>query len=153
MDPRTVEPTLTTPIEDAIVSDVHDGLALERDVEFIVNDCFFAVGQAIGLRKTMDYDAVVWLHDHFRAKFLSALQAFGNRWLQDRHNVTAVAFMFGERAVRHAGEAESISLEAVRQAAAEVQRYCNLHGKRARRAMGDDAVGRLAGYYCDGYGW
>ena len=62
------------------------------------------------------------------------MAAFGDRWSVDRQNVTGVAMMFGERAVRHAGVAESISLAAFQQAAADVERYCVLHStRRARR--------------------
>ena len=55
----------------------------------MLGDCFFAVGQTIGMRMTVDYDAVVWWHDHFRSRFLAAMRRQGNRWLQDRENVTA----------------------------------------------------------------
>ena len=38
---------------------------LEEVVEYVLSDCFFAVGQTLGMRTTVDYDAVVWWHDHF----------------------------------------------------------------------------------------
>ena len=81
---------------------------LERQVEYVVDDCFFTVGQVVGMRTTVDYDAVIWWRDHYRAKFLAAMMAFGNRWLQDRSNVTSVAFMLAERAVRYAEGKPSI---------------------------------------------
>ena len=59
--------------------------------KYIVDECFFAMGQAIGMRTTVDYDAVIFMRDHYRAKFLAAMNAFGNRWAQDRQNVTGVA--------------------------------------------------------------
>jgi tetrahydromethanopterin S-methyltransferase subunit G len=62
---------------------------LERQVEYIVDECFFTVGQVVGMRTTVDYEAVIWWRDHYRAKFLSAMKAFGNRWRQDRANVTS----------------------------------------------------------------
>ena len=68
---------------------------LEEAVEYILADCAFAVGQAIGMRTTVDYDAIVWWHNHFRTKFLAAMRHSGNRWLQDRENVTAVGWMLG----------------------------------------------------------
>ena len=40
--------------------------ALQEAVHYVLGDCFFAVGQTIGMRMTVDYDAVVWWHDHFR---------------------------------------------------------------------------------------
>jgi hypothetical protein len=129
--------------------DVHE---LERQVEFIVDDCFFTVGQVVGMRTTLDYEAVVWWRDHFRQKFLSAMMAFGNRWLQDRANVTSVAIMLAERAVRYSEGKPSIDAEAARKAAADVERHCELHARRAARRQGfdssDDAPTRIAGYWC-----
>jgi hypothetical protein len=142
------EVNLTTPAGAPDRSDIHDIAELERVVEFIVDDCFFAVGQAIGMRMTVEYDAVIWWHDHFRAKFLAAMGSFGNRWMIDRQNVTAVAFMLAERAVRYADGRASIDVESAMKAAADVERYCKLHSRRASRANGDDASARIAGYWC-----
>lgn len=144
---------LTTPVGGPAQTDVHDIVELERVVEFIVDDCFFAVGQAIGMRMTVEYDAVIWWHDHFRAKFLAAMSEFGNRWLADRQNVTAVAFMLGERAVRYSEGRTSIDVEAARKAAADVERHCQLHARRASRKNSDDASARIAGYWCTGDGY
>ena len=127
--------------------------ALEEAVEYVLGDCFFAVGQTVGMRKTVDYDAVVWWHDHFRSKFLAAMQHHGNRWLEDRDNVTAVGWMLAERAVRHAAGRSSIDVEAARCAAADVEQYCEARSKRAARAAdrGAGASPRLAGYWCIGW--
>ena len=126
-----------------------EGRTVAKAVEYVLADCFFAVGQTIGMRTTVDYEAVVWWHDHFRAKFLAAIHRHGNRWLQDRETVTGVGWMLAERALRHATGHDSISVEAARRAAADVERYCELHSKRAARRA-DDAAGspRLAGYWC-----
>jgi hypothetical protein len=122
-------------------------------VEYVVDDCFFTVGQVVGMRTTVDYDAVIWWRDHYRAKFLAAMKMFGNRWLEDRSNVTAVAVMLGERAVRYSDGKPSIDCEAARKAAADVERYCRLHAKRKARAIGLEASGeepaRIAGYWCN----
>jgi hypothetical protein len=99
-------------------------------VEYIVDECFFAVGQSVGMRLTVDYEAVVWWRDHFRSRFLASMQRFGNRWSQDRQIVTAVGLMLGERAVRYAAGRASIDLEAAQHAAADVERYCMLHDRR-----------------------
>jgi hypothetical protein len=122
----------------------------ERAVELVVDECFLATGQAVGMRMTLDYDAVLFLRDHYRAKFLAAMNAFGNRWAQDRHNVTSVAMLFGERAVRYAADRDSIDLESARKAAADVERYCRLHSRRAARSSNrsDGGVARIAGYWC-----
>jgi len=125
---------------------------LERQVEYIVDDCFFTVGQVVGMRTTVDYEAVIWWRDHYREKFLAAMMAFGNRWLQDRSNVTSVAIMLAERAVRYSEGKPSIDAEAARRAAADVERHCELHARRAARAhrpdSSDAAPTRIAGYWC-----
>ena len=127
--------------------------ALQEAVEYVLGDCFFAVGQTIGMRMTVDYDAVVWWHDHFRTRFLAAMRRQGNRWLRDRENVTAVGWMLAERAVRHADGQDSIQVEAARRAAADVERYCQIRSRRAPQGGGHDAGGspRLAGYWCTPY--
>ena len=129
-----------------------DTLELEREVEYIVDECFFTVGQAVGIRMTVDYDAVVWWRDHYRARFLGAMKRFGNRWAQDRTNVTGVALMLAERAVRYAEGRSSIDLDAARQAAADVERYCQLHARRRASKIGLDPTetdaSRIAGYWC-----
>ena len=124
--------------------------SLREAVEYALGDCFFAVGQTIGMRMTVDYDAVVWWHDHFRTKFLAAMRRQGNRWLQDRENVTAVGWMLAERAVRHAAGQSSVDVQAARRATADVERYCQIREKRTAPA-GDIASGgnsRLVGYWC-----
>lgn len=126
-----------------------EGQSLEEAVAYVLVDCCFAVGQAMGMRTTVDYDAIVWWHDHFRAKFLDAMSCHGNRWMLDRENVTGVGWMLAERAVKHAEGRDSINVEAARRAAADVERYCALHARRARQADGSDAGhARLAGYWC-----
>ncbi|MCY3844556.1 MAG: hypothetical protein OXH69_13560 [Acidobacteria bacterium] len=127
-----------------------DHQALEEAVQYVLADCFFAVGQTIGMRMTVDYEAVVWWHDHFRTKFLAALRRHGDRWLQDRESVTAVGWMLAERAVRHAAGKHSIHIQAAREAAADVERYCQIRSARAsRRGERNNAPQtRHAGYWC-----
>ena len=127
-----------------------DHRALEEAVQYVLADCFFAVGQTVGMRMTVDYEAVVWWHDHFREKFLAALHRHGNRWLRDRESVTAVGWMLAERAVRHAGGGGSIDIQAARQAAADVERYCRVRSARAQRRGDGKEVDhtRQAGYWC-----
>ncbi len=129
-------------------------IELERQVEYIVDECFFTVGQVVGMRMTVDWEAVVWWRDHYRARFLAAMQAFGNRWQQDRTNVTGVAVMLAERAVRYAEGKDSIDVEAARQAAADVERYCAIHARRRMGTRGrsgsEGELPRIAGYWCEG---
>ena len=146
-------PTTSTMPDDAVSVRI-EGQAgdseLEEAVEYVLGDCFFAVGQTVGMRMTVDYDAVVWWHDHFRAKFLAAMRRHGNRWLEDRDNVTAVGWMLAERAVRHAAGRDSIDVASARRAAADVERYCEARSKRTARSMGPkvDPNPRLVGYWC-----
>jgi hypothetical protein len=130
-----------------------DARHLEREVEYIVDDCFFTVGQVVGMRMTVDFEAVVWWRDHYRARFLAAMKAFGNRWALDRANVTGVAIMLAERAVQYAAGKSSIDCEAARLAAADVQRYCTLHARRKARGLdhSDAAPARIAGSWCTEY--
>ena len=123
--------------------------ALEQAVEHVVADCFFAVGQTIGMRTTVDYEAVAWWHDHYRTKFLQALRR-GNDWRKARENVTAVSWMLAERAVRHAADRDSIDIDAARRAAADVERYCQHRAEREARTQHDESAGdsRLAGFWC-----
>ena len=151
---QSAEKPIASPVPDGATrvradSEVGDQ-TLEEAVEYVLGDCFFAVGQTVGMRTTVDYDAVVWWHDHFRTKFLAAMRRHGNRWLQDRDNVTAVGWMLAERAVRHAEDRDSIDVDAARRAAADVERYCEARSKRAARAADGDAQAspRLAGYWC-----
>jgi len=129
----------------------HTSEEMAREVNYILADCALALGQSIGMRMTIDYEAVMFARDHFRRKFLAAMHAFGNRWSEDRPIVTGVVMMLGERAVRYADGRSSIDLESVRKAAADVERYCTLHARRASRVAGpanEGGLARIAGYWC-----
>ncbi|MCY4057302.1 MAG: hypothetical protein OXG44_04800 [Gammaproteobacteria bacterium] len=148
-DPRSVETVIapTKPDGTAIPAiSAAEERELARAAEYVLADCFFAVGQTIGMRTSVDYEAVVWWHDHFRAKFLAALRRHGDRWAQDREGVTAVGWMLAERAVRHAAGRGSIDVETARRAAADVERYCQ-HRARRRTRSSDGGV-RQAGLWC-----
>ena len=78
MQERTPEPASTEALGRSAKStgaeaDGLDHQAVEEAVQYVLADCFFAVGQTIGMRMTVDYEAVVWWHDHFRAKFVAAM--------------------------------------------------------------------------------
>ena len=147
-DVRPVAPGFDTTIDGG--SD--QTLAFERAVDGIVDDCCLAVGQGVGLRAALEFDAVCHIRRNFRPKFLAAMRQFGNRWLEDRQTVTAVAMMLGERAVRYADGAATISLDDIRRASADVERYCQLHAARRTRGREQDATegatARIAGYWC-----
>lgn len=129
-----------------------DAAAHERAVDAILDDCFMSIGQGIGLRAALDFEAVLFVRNNFRPKFLAAMRQCGNRWLEDRTTVTAVGWMLGERAVRYANGAASIGVDAIRQASADVERYCQLHASRRSGARGNPSseasTARIAGYWC-----
>ncbi len=131
---------------------VDDEAAYEDAVDYILDECFFNVGQGVGGRKTVDHDAIAFWRDHFRARFLSAMERFGNTWLRDRERVTAVSRLLGERAVAHAEQRGSIDVDCAIKASADVEKYCVLHAARRHRRTGPGAGDRsdamYAGYWC-----
>jgi hypothetical protein len=141
-----------TPNEGSDTCSTSDVRALDQEVEYVVDECFFTVGQVVGMRATIDYDVVRWWREHFRARFLAAMKVFGNRWLQDRANVTSVAVMLAERAVRYSEGRPSIDCHAAQRAAEDVERYCALQARRKTRRDASDghesALPRIAGYWC-----
>lgn len=144
-DDLLVPPGASTQAAPALTPDLQ--LALDA----ILDDIFMSVGQAVGLRASFTYEAVLWLRAHYRAKIGTALQHMGDRWRDDRSRTTAVAGLLGERCVRHANGADVIDVEIARQAAADVERYCQLHAVRhgARDGLTTDAAtGLVAGYWC-----
>jgi hypothetical protein len=127
-------------------------LAPEEAVDCIVNECFFAVGQAVGRAKALDAEAVRWWRLHYRSRFLQAMARFGNRWTLDRDKVAGVGRLLAVRAMRYAGDSPSISVQAARQASADVEQYCTLHSRRLARSLGadpgSDDTPWIAGYWC-----
>lgn len=151
--PQTVRPATTPGSSDvAAAHDVDRQLDHELAIDAILDDCFVSIGQGIGLRASLEFEAVRFIRDDLRRKFLAAMRQFGNRWLEDRVNVTAAGWMLGERAVRHANGAPTIGVDAARQATADVQRYCQLHAARRMRGQhnptSEAATALIAGYWC-----
>ena len=73
---RTIDPLAVLPeMLHEKSSTSADLQALERQVEFILDECFFTLGQAVGMRTTIDFDALAWIRDRFRAKFIAAMSA------------------------------------------------------------------------------
>jgi hypothetical protein len=123
---------------------------LSAAVNYIVDECFFAVGQGVK-DKSVQHPAIIWLRDHFRARFLETMRISGNSWLADRHRVTAMGRLLGKRAVHHAGDSPYIGRASVMKAAADIQKHCMLHAMRRARRLGLSATDdrRLyAGYWC-----
>ncbi len=135
---------------DGGIATVTSDADLNAAVNYIVDECFFAVGQGVK-DKSVQHSAIIWLRDHFRAKFLETMRISGNSWLADRHRVTAVGRLLGERAVHHAGDSPYIDRASAMKAAADIQKYCMLHAMRRARRLGLSATDdrRLyAGYWC-----
>ena len=101
-----------------------------QQVDYVLNDCFFAVGQAVGTRKTLDFDVIPWWRARYRSFFLHAMSVNGNSWLRDRHRVTAVGRFLGQRALHHAGDQPSIDLSAAALASNDVESGCRMNAER-----------------------
>ncbi len=128
-----------------------EGLTPDEAVDYIVDECFFTVGQTVGDRKSLDVKATIWWRDHYRAKFLAAMKRFGNRWMADEKHVKGVGRLLAERAIEYAGDRPSIDERAAMKAAADAERYCTLHWMRrarhARQQPTEEATW-IAGYWC-----
>ena len=100
------------------------------DLDYILADCFLAVGQAVGPEKTVDFDTVIWLHRRYRRAFHYAMTTNGTSWSADRHRVTAVGRYLGQRVVEHSGRQTNIDRVAAARASAEVERGCQMNATR-----------------------
>lgn len=104
-------------------------MAPHEEVDYILADCFFAVGQSVGLSKQLDYAALVWWRSRYREKFLEAMTAMGNSWARDRKRVTAVGRFLGERAAHHAGGELVITHQSAAQASSDVESGCLMNAE------------------------
>lgn len=110
----------------------------QQEVDYILHDCFFAVGQAIGPTKRISFDTIVWWRTRYRASFLDALIRRGNSWVRDRERVMAVGQLLGAHAARAAGEMDIIDTASAATASAHVEGKCRLGIERqaaARRLL------------------
>jgi hypothetical protein len=104
----------------------------EQEVNYILHDCFFAVGQMVGTRKAIDFDALVWWRDRYRDRFLYAMTDLGNSWASDRRRVVAVGRFLGQRALVHAGDGPTIDVRCAARASADVEAGCQMSAERER---------------------
>lgn len=102
----------------------------DQEVDYVLNDCFFAVGQAIGTRKSLDFDAIQWWRTRYRAFFLHAMAVNGNSWSLDRDRVVAVGRYLGQRALHHSGEQPSIDIRCAALASNDVETGCRMNATR-----------------------
>ena len=105
-------------------------MAPTEQIDYILNDCFLAVGQAIGTQKSLDPEALGWWRARYRVAFLNAMLRSGNSWERDRNRVTAVGRFLGERALFHAVGQPSIGLESALKASADVEEGCRMNAVR-----------------------
>ena len=105
-------------------------MAQVADVDYILAECFLAVGQAVGPDKTVDFDAITWWHRRYRRAFHHAMTTTGTSWADDRGRVTAVGRYLGQRVVQHAGNRAIINRAAAARASAEVERGCQMNAAR-----------------------
>jgi hypothetical protein len=101
-----------------------------EQVDHILDDCFFAVGQAVGCRKSIEYDAVVWWRSRYRQRFLHALTVLGNSWVKDRARVMAVGRYLGQRVIHHSAERATIDVECAVKASHDVELGCQMNAIR-----------------------
>ncbi len=102
----------------------------EQEIDYILPDCFLALGQAVGTERGLDFDALVWWRERYRSAFLHAMTEKGNSWARDRHRVTAVGRYLGQRVTSHADGQATIGIEAARKASADVERGCQMNAQR-----------------------
>ena len=95
-------------------------------LDYILSDCFLAVGQAVGTDKTLEFDVVTWWYQRYRRAFHHAMTTQGASWTADRGRVTAVGRYLGQRAVEHTGPALVIDRSAAARASEEVEHGCRM---------------------------
>ena len=105
-------------------------MAQVADVDYILAECFLAVGQAVGTDKTVDFDAITWWHRRYRRAFNHAMTTTGTSWAADRGRVTAVGRYLGQRAIQHTRGRAAIDRAAAERASAEVERGCQMNATR-----------------------
>jgi hypothetical protein len=106
----------------------------EHEVDLILDDCFFAVGQSISGLVDVDYDAIVWLRDRYRSRFLRMITALPHVWPQDRDRLMAVSRYLGQRAAHHVGDVRVVDAHCITQASAEVEAGCQMKAMEQRAA-------------------
>lgn len=119
-------------------------MAEAADLDYILADCFLAVGQAVGPNKTVDLDAVVWWHRRYWRAFQHAMTTQGTSWSTDRDRVTAVGRYLGQRAVDYAGAQANIDQLVAARASAEVEQGCRMNATREAFLLADGATTSVA---------
>src|SRR5262245_59358726 len=101
-----------------------------QEIDYILPDCFLALGQAVGTEKGIDFETVVWLRTRYRAAFLHAMNSRGNSWTGDRRRVTAVGRYLGLQAKAHAAHRSTIDIASAEKASLEIEQGCQMSAQR-----------------------
>ena len=105
-------------------------MADAAEVDYILADCFLAVGQAVGPDKAVDFDTVIWWHRRYRRTFNHAMTTRGTSWAVDRGRVTAVGRYLGQRVVEYTGRHATIDLTVAARASDAVEQGCQMNATR-----------------------
>jgi hypothetical protein len=100
-----------------------------QEVDYVLHDCFLAVGQAIGPTRHVDPHALIWWRTRYRTAFADAMRN-GNSWQRDRDRVTAVGRYLGQRALHHAGDSATIDITCAIKASADVESGCRMNAQQ-----------------------
>ena len=112
-------------------------MAPAADIDYILSDCFLAVGQAVGPDRAVEFETVTWWHRRYRQAFHHAMTTRGTSWAADRHRVTAVGRYLGQRVVEHTGRRTTIDRATAACASAEVELGCRMNATREALLPGD----------------
>lgn len=107
------------------------------DVDYILSDCFLAVGQAVGPGKTLELDTLIWWHQRYREAFHYAVTTMDASWSTDRRRMTAVGRHLGQLVVASLGRRSNIDRATAERASVEVERGCSLRASHVPGSTGD----------------
>lgn len=105
-------------------------MAQAADLDYILSDCFLAVGQAVGPDRKLNFDTVAWWRRRYRRAFHRAMTTTGASWASDRGRVTAVGRYLGQRVIHHTRRGAAIDPAEAARASAEVERGCRMPATR-----------------------
>jgi hypothetical protein len=112
-----------------------------ENVNDILTHCFIAVGSGAG-KKSIDFDAVVWLRGYFMPLFEKNIAQHDLKWGNGNPAVLKAAKKLGQIAAKKAGSALRINQQNAEAAAKEVQIIC-----KAAAEAGKDR--QVQGIFCD----
>jgi hypothetical protein len=101
----------------------------ERQVDYMLADCFFAAGQAVASRAQIAPDAIAWWRDRYHPGFTRAIELSHAAWDDDRERLLGVSRFLGHRAVDHAGDTAVIDRASAVAAALEIEAGCRLRAR------------------------